>query len=313
MNTLVTSIGSISASFAIKTLKEMSFKVVGVDIYQKSWVATASEVDLFYQVPLTINSDLYLSEILSICSENNIKIVIPLTDVDVDFYAEHINIFKKHNLIVTISNSDVIDLVRNKLLVYQKLCTTNIKVIPTYTKDDYEGFCNKTPIVAKKVNGRSSQGLRIINNIEEFRKMDFAEDYIFQPLIKGDIIVVDVLSDIDKDIVVQVTRKELTRTSNGAGIAVEIIENNSLKDRVIELCKILNIKGCANFEFINTGDEFFLMDINPRPSAGVVFSNYAGYNFIKNHVNIFIEESIDDYEGAKEGLIITRKFIEVIN
>ena len=44
---LVTAIGSFAADAVIKTLREMGYRVIGSDIYEKEWVANSLEVDVF--------------------------------------------------------------------------------------------------------------------------------------------------------------------------------------------------------------------------------------------------------------------------
>lgn len=312
MVAIVTSIGSISASFVIKTLKEMKFRVIGVDLYPKSWVASSSEVDVFLQTVQTSDENTYLNQILEICNEYGVNLILPLTDVDVDFYSKYYELFSSRNIVITISNTETITLVRNKLEIHKKLVNNNIQTIPTYNKDDYLKLCKKTPVIAKRMTGRSSQGLFFINDLEEVKVRQFSDDYVFQPFIEGDIIVVDLLCNLDRSKIIYIARHELTRTSNGAGIAVMIIDETKIKKEIMKLCKSLNIKGYVNIEFIKHENDYYLMDFNPRPSAGVVFSNYAGYNFIKNHINIFLNLPIEDCDNIKHGLVITRRYMEVL-
>lgn len=45
-------------------------------------------------------------------------------------------------------------------------------------------------------------------------------------------------------------------------------------------------------EFIKHDDIFYLIDINPRFSAGVAFSQVIGYNMVINHLNCFMHLDI---------------------
>lgn len=314
MNTLVTSIGSISAPFVIETLKNLNHTVIGTDIYPKKWIAVASEVDAFYQTAYTSSSDVYLNQILEICECESVNIILPLTDVDVDFYSNYIDLFLERNVIITISNKETISLVRNKFSVFSDLKSKIIRNIPTYFYSDYLEKCGVFPAVAKKINGRSSEGFMEIKTLDE---MEFSRlksnDYIFQPFIEGEIYVADILNNRESKKEICLIRKELTRTVNGAGIAVEIVECKKILEFISSFCKKLEIKGCINIEFIKAKDDsIYLMDINPRPSAGVVFSNIAGYNFIENHINSFLGKPIADLTEYRYGLVITRKYIEIV-
>jgi carbamoyl-phosphate synthase large subunit len=312
MNILVTAIGSMAAPFVIETLQNMGSCIVGIDIYPKRWVASAKEVDFFYQVPITSQSALYQNKIIELCHKHAINMIIPLTDVEIDHYDKYEKEFSCKGIIVAISNHRIIQLVRDKLRFYETFRNSKISVIPTYTKKDYIGTCNKFPCIAKKRNGRSSEGLRILDVRNEFDQFILkSKNYIFQPFIKGDVITIDILKSDDEKLI-YIARKELIRTKNGAGTTVEIIEDKIFVSILEYFCNVIDFEGCINLEFIKTNTNYFLMDINPRFSAGIVFSNIAGYNFVENHVRRFLKEKVSKLENIKYGVIIARKYIEVI-
>jgi carbamoyl-phosphate synthase large subunit len=309
---LVTAIGSMSGPFVIETIKKMNMVVVGVDIYPKEWVATSKEVSFFHQVPQVFDSKLYQQKILGLCEHYKINMIIPLTDAEVDHYSNYKDIFAKKGIIVAISKKEVIQLLRNKLKVFDTFKDTKIRVIPTYTPKDYIVDCGIFPCVAKKIDGRSSEGLFILEEKNDINKSLFKKNnYIFQPLIKGDIIAVDVLKYSDEKSI-YIARKELVRTKNGAGISVEIIDDKKLFHAVRNFCDLVDFEGCINIEFIKRNSTYFLMDINPRFSAGVAFSNIAGYNFVENHILYFWGRLVKGLNNVKLGTIITRKYVEVI-
>jgi len=131
------------------------------------------------------------------------------------------------------------------------------------------------------------------------------QDYIFQPFIYGNIFTVDTVRDKTGNCVA-VARQELTRTSNGAGITVDVKRNTLLEQSAKFVANELNILGCINIEFIFDGNNYYLMDINPRFSAGVGFSCISGYDFVNNHLRCFKNEMIEDLVTVEEG-ILSRK------
>lgn len=107
-------------------------------------------------------------------------------------------------------------------------------------------------------------------------------------------------------------RWEYIRTKNGAGITVEIFYSKSLENIVKQIGNDLDINGCVNIEFIYDGDKYYIIDINPRFSAGIAFSKLAGYDFVKSHINAFTGEDI--LPTIKYNNMIAEKVIsEVIN
>ena len=65
-------------------------------------------------------------------------------------------------------------------------------------------------------------------------------------------------------------------------------------------------------EFIGQNHKYYLIDINPRFSAGVAFSVLAGYDMINNHMNCFVGGNIDEQIEFPEKVMI-KKYQEVVN
>lgn len=59
-------------------------------------------------------------------------------------------------------------------------------------------------------------------------------------------------------------------------------------------------------EFIELNNEFYLIDVNPRFSAGVAFSVIAGYDMVNNHLRCFQEKDIE-FRPKYQEMIITKK------
>ena len=95
-------------------------------------------------------------------------------------------------------------------------------------------------------------------------------------------------------------------------MTVEIFHSHLIEKITSNIGKELDINGCVNMEFIINKDNIFLIDVNPRFSAGIGFSKLAGYNFIESHINCFIGENI--LPRIKYNNIIAEKIMtEVIN
>lgn len=313
---LVTAIGSFSADIVIKELHKLNYEIIGCDIYNKDWVVDAKNVEYFEQVPLAINKEEYIKSIIKICEKYKISYIIPLTDIEVDILCDYEKICKSKNIIICISDSDVIKLCRNKLELYKKLkniCPENL--IQTEKMEEKKEETISFPIIMKPLDGRSSQGLYKIYNKEQYsfyRNMNAGKNnIIIQPLIEGDIVTVDIVSDIKNNIVIAIPRRELLRTGNGAGTTVEIFYDSKLVDICKNIAIKLKIKGSVNMEFIENKGNYYFLEINPRFSGGVEFSNIAGYNVIENHIKCFNNIKIDKVLKLKK-LVIARKYEEYI-
>lgn len=313
---LITAIGSFSADAVINNLKRADCYVVGCDIYPRELVANMLDVESFYQAPLAINEEAYLKFICEICETEMIEYIIPLTDVEVDILSASRELFLEKNIILCISDEASIKVCRNKYLLYQFLNKyENVQLIPTRLLTEINVGESQFPVVVKPYNGRSSQGLQYINDVKELDLLDKVNDvsqYIVQPKIEGKVVTVDVIRDPEKKMIIAVCRKELLRTLNGAGLSVRVFHDEKLERKAKEIAEYLNIKGCVNFEFIETREgEHFFLECNPRFSGGIKFSCMAGYDFIVNHLECFAGNGIEQKCEIQE-MYIARKYKEVI-
>ena len=280
-NILVTAIGSFSADIVIKKMHQNGCFVVGTDIYPKEWIVDAFNVDKFYKVPMAIDSEKYINCLLDICTHNKIDFIFPLTDPEIDILNAYRDRFEQISAQICMSDHNTICLCRNKQKTEDFLRSTNkCEVINSYDLNTLEKEAITYPIVCKPINGRSSQGLKIFEDSRSF--------YSFY------------------------ARRELLRTSIGAGISVQIIRNDILERQCKIIAESMNILGCVNFEFIETADGMhYFLECNPRFSGGVEFSVIAGYDFITNHWKCFINSEIDTVAQIKEQFI-SRKYEEYV-
>lgn len=302
MNVLVTAIGSMSADTVLTTLSEVqSLKLIGTDIYPQEWQPNAAFVSKFYQIHKATHAA-YISQMLEICRENNINYIIPLTDPEVDCLSENAKLFEKEGVTLCISSPETILKCRDKSTIEELFKNSStVKVVSSLSREKLEDE-KVYPIIAKPKRGRSSEGLFLLKKKSSLAIIDSFDDYLFQPRIEGAVFTVDFIRTINGDTLC-IPRKELIRTSNGAGITVEIIQSDYLNKVTRVIGETLNIIGCVNIEFISDGTDFYLIDINPRFSAGIGFSLEAGYDFVTNHLRCFQNKEIDKLSLVREGII----------
>lgn len=315
-NVLVTAIGSFSADIVIKSLKRMNYKIIGCDIYPKEWIADAYQVHQFYRAPYATNEKEYIKFIKKICCVEKITMIFPLTDIEVDVFNENRKWFDENHITVCISSKETIDICRNKKIIeeYIREFKLNINTIHTEYLNEIKTIPSKYPVVLKPYNGRSSQGLKYIQNSTEWKhileEID-TSNYIVQPYVEGSIVTVDIVRSDEKH-AIAIPRKELLRTLNGAGTSVYVYNDLKLEEVCIALANVLDIIGCVNFEFIiDDNGKYHFIECNPRFSGGVEFSCMTGYDFVKNHVKCFRNKKIDE-KCQFSNQYIARKYEEYV-
>lgn len=309
MNILISAIGSMSSEAVISSLRKLDgTRLIGCDIYDKEWIYPSMLVDVFYQIPRA-DSCGYIDELLSICLREDVQYIFPLTDPEVDILSSHRRVFEEKGIVICISPDDVIRVCRDKKLFFDHLSgMEDLRLLPTYTVDSLKEI-KSASMVAKPKTGRSSEDLLII---EDREKIEFLikdkEKYIFQPFLKGMVVTVDIIRDSFGDFFF-IPRKELLRTKNGAGITVRLFNDGQITKSVCALVSRLSFLGCVNVEFLYDGKSYYLMDINPRFSAGIAFSQSTGYDFVHNHLRAFLGDRIDsgiDYEST----VLCKRYVE---
>ena len=241
--------------------------------------------------------------------ENDVKYLFPLTDLEIDVINPKRELFEQEGITVCISSKETLKIARNKYSLFKTFKDDKtVPSVPTYTlEDDLTKL--KYPCVAKPRDGRSSEGLCYLQNENQLNEIKHISSYIFQEKIEGSVCTVDYVRDPLTGSSFCVPREELLRTKNGAGTTVRVFHNAKLESLVKYIGEKLQISGVVNMEFINHDDDFYLIDINPRFSAGIAFSCKSGYDFINAHLACFAGYSLPSPVQYTESIEI-KYFIE---
>ena len=173
--------------------------LVGCDIYSKELIADAYNVDAFYKVSLAVDVKQYLEDVINICKNENIDYILPLIDIEIDVFNTHRYIFEKLGIKLLIADKFCIDTCRDKLKTYEYLLgDESVNLIRGYTKDYIDKQIEDSNfhycLLVKPLDGRSSEGLRRINNKYDWYAFINSEDtdrYLIQDFIKGNVKVFD--------------------------------------------------------------------------------------------------------------------------
>lgn len=313
-NILITAIGSFSTEAVVTELKNLDCICIGCDIYPKEWHYITKEFKNVYKVNRAVEEDKYLKDIFDICEKENIDYVFPSTDIEIDILNKHRKEFINRGIKLCIQNESALEVCRDKWNMYNNFMYDKlINSIPTYLiETENLNELTEFPYIAKPKNGRSSEGIVFIKSVIDFNNIEDKNNYIIQKFIEGKIIVADYVRNQNTESDFVTLRKELIRTKNGAGLTVQILKNKELERIVSFIGKKLNINGAINIEFIESNGKYYLMDINPRFSAGTAFTQKAGYNLVKNHLRCFLNKEIENRNIVIKECLMTKRYIEEI-
>lgn len=298
---LVTAIGSFSAEAVISGLHRSGLKVVGCDINPRAWLANAIDVDVFRKIPAAKDGESFVAALFDACRVEGATCILPLTDYEVDVLSVCRSSFEERGIRLMLSPKRAVEVCRNKLMFssYFERGVDGVEVIPAKPVGDSCPFA--FPVVCKPVDGRSSEGVVVLNSRAEWMAFAPREGYVVQPFVKGRIVTVDVVRHPSSGRVVSVPRIELLRTPNGAGTSVFVFRDAVLERACAFIAKKLGVVGCVNFEFIcDAGGIYHLLECNPRFSGGLSFTCGIGYDVIGNHLACFSGsediEPLQDYQ-----------------
>lgn len=313
MKCLVTAIGSMSAEAVIDRLTLLpGVEVVGCNMHPAAWTPASRLVQHFHQVPSAKEEAAYLARVLKICQDERVSHVIALTDPEVDVLSIHHEQFAALGVVLCMPPRLAVQAARDKLEVYRRFAK-HPRVRPITTTDfrQAEFMVFTGPLLAKPRCGRSSEGhVRIPDAaaLQFWCERLAGQDYVVQPHHAGEVMVVDVVRH-PCGRMVAMTRQELLRTTNGAGMTVHMQPGHICDALAQEVADDLGVYGCINVEFLVVNGTPLLMDINPRFSAGVAFSIMAGYDMVANHMRCFSGTNLEPC-SAPPNAVYTRGFVQ---
>lgn len=307
MRVLVTAIGSMAAEAVVSSIERFApDSVSGCNMHPRQWTPASRLVRRFHEVPPASAQVDYVTRIMEICVRDAITHVVPLTDPEVDVMTEHRHRFKEAGVILCISPGAAVETARDKLALHRALSDhPNVRTIPTIAFDSSTTAPHDFPMLAKPRRGRSSEGhvrLPDESSLAYWERQLARKDYVLQPLLRGDIVTVDVVRPPDGRSAVAMARHELLRTSNGAGLTVRMLPGHRSCGMALDIAAALDLQGCVNMEFLVLDEDVHLMDVNPRFSAGVGFSLKAGYDMVLNHLRCFVGEPIEACEPPPDAI-----------
>jgi len=287
---LVTAIGTATATAVIRELKKTGgYYIIGADINPQNQIATSLDVDEFHQFPYSTGDD-YIPFALNFCKENQVDYYYAVIDKEVVNLAKNRERFMEAGTKLCVPNYKFAEKCHYKD-VFGKWVAENVPQVAVRQYDSLEDAENaEYPLFIKPVEGVASTGCRKISGFDELKTSVSAEEagktILIQDFVSGTNVTVDCIRNSLTGQKIQIQRRELLRNSNGCGIAVEIFSNPVLEEICNTLMEKLDLNGVVNMEFFETENGYRIIEINPRFSAGTIYSCMSGVNTVLNAMKI---------------------------
>lgn len=277
-NVLVTAVGSTTAISVIKGLRqqtEFDVQIHGVDIYRENEIAGSHFCNTFTQVPLSTSSD-YIKTVFEICRTRSVGLLIPIVDEEVASLSEHHELFRTIHCQIATSDAETVSICRNKIRCMMTLKDAGVDVPKTMRAENVQDI--KFPVFVKPNMGRSSINAVRVDDDQQFQAMrNRVPDLIVQDFIDGHEYTVDVLCDFEANPVAIVPRRRI-ETRSGISYKGMTCHVDRLTEIGLRICRALRLMGPANFQCIQSGDDFYCIEVNPRFSGGLPLTTASGIN-----------------------------------
>ena len=264
---------------------------VGTILKGKKW----SDTDLF--------SDLH-----KLIKMNNISIVLPFVDPAI----EVAELLKKGNpnLFVPTCGRDICSSMFDKVLSEKWFIEKGLPIPPSYSKDEALKF----PVIVKPRRGSASKGILVIDDAEQWDKLENKEDYVIQQYIADrEEYTVDCYVTTSGNIISIVPRVRI-QTAGGEVLNTETRRDKELIALSEKVLKSGDFKGPVTIQYLRDkkNGSTYIMEINPRLGGGVIASIEAGADITEFILRNYLGEELQPCNNWKDKTLMTRYFKEVI-
>jgi carbamoyl-phosphate synthase large subunit len=238
----------------------------------------SSEINFFITPKVSSGSEKYLDVLFQECIKNDIKVIVPLMDFELPILAKNKPEFEKKGIMVWVSDYDLVMNCLDKQKNYQFCNKHNIPVPKStfvYSSEIHY------PVVKKKIIGSGSVGLELIrHNTGQHISFKKGED-MFQDLIEGKEIGMDVFNDYNGKYVDSCVKGKLLMR-NGETDKARVFLDERFETIARNLSNTLKHVGNMDIDLIEKENgEILFIDFNPRFGGGYAFTHASGANYLK--------------------------------
>lgn len=335
---LLTGVGGPGAPGMIKCYRnngERNIRMVGVDMNEN--IAGKGLVDVFYSVPRA-RSEGFIPRLLDICKREKVDVVVPIVTKELESFSHSVDQFAAIGTKVSVMHKDLLYTVNDKGRLLDAMREKGLPTAQYYMVETSEelfsaieelGYPQK-PVCIKATDGNGSRGIRMLDTPEndykrfffdkpdshymsyEHLKTIFTERGIprlmVMELLPGTEYSVDAVAD-DTGPLAMVCRRGLKVVSSNMVDCV--VERSKAVEQLCEtVIREFGLIGQFGFDLKCDADGIpYILEINPRMTAGIVACAVAGCNLPYMEVTRLLGEKLPDFQ-IRYGTLMTRHWQE---
>ncbi len=220
------------------------------------------------------DSELY-EDIHAVCEQNDISVLVPFVDAAVGVAAEYVSRYP--DTFAPTGTREQAELMFDKVAAAAKFEELGLPIPKTYHAGDP---CLR--LIAKPRHGSASQGIRIINSIDQLDDvLIHGSDYLIQERIDNrEELTVDCYVSVNSGRIVAVVPRVRDEVTGGEVSRTTVIHNEKAEILVRRTLQETGLRGAVTVQLIHDldDDKYMIMEINPRLGGGAVAAVHAGAN-----------------------------------
>ncbi|MFQ5462742.1 MAG: ATP-grasp domain-containing protein [Phycisphaerae bacterium] len=239
------------------------------------------EADVRHVVPSVTAPD-YIDALERIIVRRKIKLLIPLIDTELPAIAAARDRLAQRGCSAMISDRNVIDICRDKLLTYQRLTEAGIPTPATWLwADVVKRRSHRFPYFLKPRFGSAAMGNHVIDDVASLRFFGRrVPDAIVQEFIAGEEYTMDVYADARGVPQCVVPRHRLEVRGGEVSKAVIAKKKDIMRVGAKVARALKGCRGVVTVQCIKTGaGDIRVLEINPRFGGGIPLAIHAGADF----------------------------------
>ncbi len=337
---LVTAAGNVFMLGTLKCMKEngeRNMRVIGADMSADDTILQMG--DAAYQVPRCSDPG-YVSALLEICRKEKVDVLLPIMSAELNTLAENRESFADIGTMVSISDSEALAIANNKLCLFDFMKKNNLPCAEyhaVHSREELKKYAELLGYPEKKVcvkatDGSGSRGFRILSETVSRLDMFLLEkptsgvitldelmsilentpefpELLVMEYLPGAEYSVDLLANQGK-VLVSCCRKSL-RMENSIMLEAVVVDDPAVTDLCTKVTEALKLEGNIGFDIREREDgTSFIMECNPRITAGIPYFTLAGVNLPYLCVKKLMNEELP-LVSPKVGTIIRRRWMEM--
>lgn len=157
--------------------------------------------------------------------------------------------------------------------------------------------------IAKKNGGFGGRGTKLLQG---YGAGILENDFTLYEFISGDEYTIDCFP-LDSSVVTSIRMR--AEVKSGVCTKAKIIRNEVLEYVAWQICQKYQLIHPFCFQVIEQGNDFYLIDFNPRLGAGTAISAINGLDFFSAHIALLLREEPQKYLiRHQESCIVTRQY-----